>query len=661
MRTSDTFALAQPEQETISYDYYADNLLKAKTDALGRRTAFDYDALGNLTNLTQLAGTNNAVTSTQTYDQTSSKILTATDPLGHTTYQYDSNGDLTQTLDPLGHTLQFSYNSQGLPTSVTDGVGNTTTFGYSGGDLSSIVDPLGNTTNLFTDQLGRLVQMTDAEGHITRYIPDNLNQITSITDAIGSNTGFSYDPNGNRLALTDALNHVTSYTYDNMDRVNTRTDPLHRQESNTYDLAGNLATFTDRKGQLRSYTFDGLRRLSMVSFGVQSGASGTTVQSTISYTYDAGNRLVQTIDSSAGTITHTLDLLDHLTSEATPQGSIGYTYDNGGRRLTAQVAGQSQVTYSWDDVNRLTGIVQGANGIAFSYDNANRRVSLTLPNSIVTSYSYDAHSNLTGISYSLGTNPIGNLSYTYDSLRRRTGMGGSLATTNLPQPVPTATYDAANELTNWDGIPVSYDANGNVVSDTLHTYAWDTRNQLASIDSGGAATYTYDAFGRRINKNISGVPATAFLYDGMNPVQEISGGTPTANLLTGNVDEYFMRTDSNGTWNLLSDALGSTLALADASGVIDTQYSYDPFGAGGRETTGMVSFLAARCLVCSARRCCSRRAALVLAAAAASNARCSLRMANTILSLSFEVPRFKASLCAARSSQMLTGGRLVSR
>ncbi len=50
-------------------------------------------------------------------------------------------------------------------------------------------------------------------------------------------------------------------------------------------------------------------------------------------------------------------------------------------------------------------------------------------------------------------------------------------------------------------------------------------------------------------------------------------------MLTGlGIDESFARTDSGGTSTLLVDALGSTLALADTSGTVQTQYTYEPFG-----------------------------------------------------------------------------------
>ena len=67
--------------------------------------------------------------------------------------------------------------------------------------------------------------------------------------------------------------------------------------------------------------------------------------------------------------------------------------------------------------------------------------------------------------------------------------------------------------------------------------------------------------------------------DGINPVQELTGSTPKANLLTGlGVDETFSRTDASGARRLLTDALGSTLALTDGAGAVQTSYSYEPYG-----------------------------------------------------------------------------------
>ena len=80
---------------------------------------------------------------------------------------------------------------------------------------------------------------------------------------------------------------------------------------------------------------------------------------------------------------------------------------------------------------------------------------------------------------------------------------------------------------------------------------------------------------------------TAFLYDGANAAQELSGGAVSANLLSGGIDEMFSRTDSSGTVMPLQDALASTIALVDGSGNIATSYAYDPFG--NTTSSGLVS------------------------------------------------------------------------
>ena len=60
-----------------------------------------------------------------------------------------------------------------------------------------------------------------------------------------------------------------------------------------------------------------------------------------------------------------------------------------------------------------------------------------------------------------------------------------------------------------------------------------------------------------------------------------NSGSVTLNVFgfTGvGIDEVFSRTDSSGTSSFLTDALGSTLALADGSGTVQTRHTYDPFG-----------------------------------------------------------------------------------
>lgn len=278
------------------------------------------------------------------------------------------------------------------------------------------------------------------------------------------------------------------------------------------------------------------------------------------------------MDTTSGTITPVFDGLDRLTSEATPQGSIVYAYDKDSHLKTATVTGQSAVNYSYDNPGRMYQITQGTTSTAIGYDAANRRSTLTLPDGIVLAYGYDNDSRVTSMNYQLGTLSVGNLIYSYDAAGRRTQLGGSLAATNFPTAVSSTTYDAANELTKWNGTIISYDANGNIQNDGAAAYTWNARNQLITRV---ATTFQYDSFGRR-TLNAAG---KQLLYAGWNAVQELSGTTPVANRILGGVDEFFSRTDSSGAYSPLTDALGSVMGLANSSGNITSQYGYDAFGS----------------------------------------------------------------------------------
>ena len=70
----------------------------------------------------------------------------------------------------------------------------------------------------------------------------------------------------------------------------------------------------------------------------------------------------------------------------------------------------------------------------------------------------------------------------------------------------------------------------------------------------------------------------AYLYDGMNIIEESSGGSPVVNLPNGSLDEVLTRTDAAGTMSFFTDTTGSTVALADGTAQLQTRYTYQPFG-----------------------------------------------------------------------------------
>jgi RHS repeat-associated protein len=583
--SSETLAQSKTYAQTFTYDRQAGTgLLNSVTDPLGRKTSFTYDPKGNVLSVTRMSGTRFAVTTSFTYDPAFNELASVTDPLNHSVnYSYDAKGNLTSVKDALNRTSTFTYNNAGQLRTAKDPLDHTWTYAYSLGDLGSVTDPLGRTTSRFVDSAGRVLMVTDPLGHQVRRDYDDRNQLTKVTDALGKATQFGYDPAGNLKTVTDSRGNVTTYGYDEMDRITSRQDPLLNTEAFAYDGNSNLVTFTDRKGQMTSYQYDGLNRRTFAGFGTTvSGA--TSYSSSITYTYDAGNRITKIEDTRGGTITRTYDNLDHLKTETAPNaptGGVVYTYDNADRRASMKVGSLTAVTYTYNNANQPTAITQGTSSVGFTYDAAGRPKTLTLPDGIVQTYGYDEANELTSIAYTKGATTLGDLAYGYDAAGRRTALWGSYGRTGLPAATTaTASYNADNQLSSWNGTNLSYDLNGNLTDYGSQTFTWNDRNQLAAT-STGSASFSYDGLGRRLSKTVGGT-TTKFLYDGANVVQEQNASnTATANLLTGlGIDQVFSRAVVGGaTSSLLTDALGSTIALGDANGAVPTSYTYEPFGA----------------------------------------------------------------------------------
>jgi RHS repeat-associated protein len=555
------------------------HLLQSTTDRLGNTTQFQYDAAGNLTQRT------NALTQSwsYTYDPVFNHVTSITDPLeNRTTFAYDAKGNLIAITDPEQNRrpaaerlkTTFTYTEFGEPLTVTNPLGQTTAFEYDAtGNLTATIDPLGHRTERTYDAVSRLLTVKDPNGAVTQFSYDVLDRLVSITDPLNGTTRFTYDENGNLLTVTDAKNQTTIHTYDSMDRLDARTDALTRTESFTYDLNGNLKTVTDRKGQTTTHIYDGTNRRTRTDY-----ADGSSV----SYQYDPAGNLLSVSSFQTGTITRSYDVLHRLASEVTTQGAVGYGYDAVGRRQTMQASGLPPVTYSYDTNSRLTGVAQAPQAAGLTYDAANRRTALALPNGIVITYSYDDASRLIGQVYTGPGGLLGDLTYTYDAAGNRIATGGSWARSLLPASVLSSNYDQANEQLQFGNVTQTFDANGNLLTQTgasgTTTYTWDAKNRLTAI--GGPvvnASFAYDAFGRRNSKMINGV-ATTFQYDGLDIVRDSGADGEAAYLRTLALDGALARTDASSTLVYLLDILGSTLALADSGGAVVTEYTYAPFG-----------------------------------------------------------------------------------
>ena len=99
--------------------------------------------MGNMTSITRLAGTSEAVTTNFTYDAVFNQLTSVTDPLNHTvTFTLDVKGNVMNVTDPFNHQATLVYNNAGQVLSISDPLQNTTEFGYRGGFSDRRLSPV---------------------------------------------------------------------------------------------------------------------------------------------------------------------------------------------------------------------------------------------------------------------------------------------------------------------------------------------------------------------------------------------------------------------------------------------------------------------------------------------------------------------------------------
>src|SRR5262249_28066166 len=158
---------------------------------------------------------------------------------------------------------------------------------------------------------------------------------------------FTYGPNSRMTSLVDPNGNVTRYAYDVNGNPLTVTYADSTQESRTFDPLGNPLSFVNRRGQALTATYNSFGQVTRESFADASH---------FDYTYDAHNNLATAADIN-GTITFTYDAADRMTSVTYPGGkSLTFTYDAGGRR--AKMVDQSGYTinYLYTAVGQLQGL-----------------------------------------------------------------------------------------------------------------------------------------------------------------------------------------------------------------------------------------------------------------------------------------------------------------
>lgn len=561
-------ALGRETREEIDF---VTNQVLAETNPAGRTTRYTYDERGNVTSIVDPEGNTTLIE----YDARWNKLTQLTNTLGHRmTLQYDERGNPTRLINPEGESVALTYNAAGDLESVTDGLGHVHRARHDeSGNVIEIKDSLSHTTRAHYDTARRLIRITNPRGRSTQYQYDDLDRITEWTDALGGITKMAYDAQSNLLSVTDANGHtIETNAYDLRNRLTQRSDAHNKNERYEYDLNGNVIRKTDRKNQVTHYEYDALDRLIRVTDhdGRVTGAM-----------YDLAGNLVRISDSQTGDVVMTYDRLDRLTSVVTNQGKVSYRYDVLGR-LTERALNDGDITtYGYDKANRIKTIAYRGQTVTYDYDGAGRLQRKTLPHDVVQQFVYDDAKKVTAIRFEKSGAVLKDIRYEHDAngnRTRKTLQGKLLADTPF-----TATYDAANRMLTFNGDPLEYDDNGNLIrrrssaGDTVYT--WDAMDRMIEINGpNGSARFSYDAFGRRIGKTFNGT-TIQYLYDGEQSLAEMTGGAISVTYLTGlQIDEMLARYTDAGERVYLTDALGTVLALVANDGDVRTEYGYSPFG-----------------------------------------------------------------------------------
>lgn len=136
-------------------------------------------------------------------------------------------------------------------------------------------------------------------------------------------------------------------------------------------------------------------------------------------------------------------------------------------------------------------------------------------------------------------------------------------------------YDAANRLIEVNGVPYTWDANGNLLSDGVNTYTYDSANRLTTVHGPSSTVrLAYNGLGDRLAQTVNGqtTPYTLDLASGLTPV--LADGEHTYLYGLGRIAQ--LNAATLDTEYFLGDALGSVRQLTDKSGEITLTNGLSP-------------------------------------------------------------------------------------
>jgi RHS repeat-associated protein len=505
-----------------------------------------YDAYGNITQVTDPRG----ATTTTTYDPTYHLFPVRTcNALNHCVIQtWDAAlGVLTTNTDSNAATTSYAYDALGRKTSETDAAGNTTTWQYlNTGDPNKqhvrITRPDGSSDGLWSDTY------TDGLGRTYKVVKE------------GPGAGLTYEQD---TAYSDATERIhqqslwrqsgdaplwESYAYDGAGRLVQTTHPDGSFSTIQYAVDASAIPYEimrDELGHERASWEDAYGNTSQVR--EQNGAD----QYITRYAYNPLDKLVSVVDQAGNTTTFEWDSLSRKVAMRDPDlGAWSYAYDAGSLLLTQTDAKNQTTTFTYDALGRMKTKLSGGQTTSWFYDEEGYGASI---------------GRLTQVVYSAGSER-----HTWNNLGLETETTRCVETTCQ---TTSQTYDALqrpNTQTYPDGEVVSYtyDDTGNLrsVSGYVDGMTWSPSGQLSSLTYANGTTthYTYDPkrlwlLTAAVNHDTTTLYTAAYTYDVAGLVKTATHGTPDASTLSYAYDELNRLTGVSGaqTQTFSYDALGN--------------------------------------------------------------------------------------------------------
>jgi YD repeat-containing protein len=519
--------------------------------ALQRKTSYAYDAVDNLTLVTQynVDGVN-AYTQRQ-YNALNQVTLISQSGLLNTTYSYDKAGNVQSETEggsntTSGNTTSYAYDEQNRVTLRIDAYSPTpSTIAFSTatkynkvGDVIMITDNAGTQTTFLYDRLHRLIEKTEAanrdtfqgmvQRRTTTYGYDARDNLVSVIDPRGTWTLTDYDALNRATIVYQAVNDFAS------SRI------LKRQ----YDADNNLISSTDGNQVKTTYDYDALNeRIDMVEAVWQVNPdTQTSLERRTYYVYDTAGRLLSTTlkwaNPRAGspgevllqstTTSYAYNALDQQTQvvEAyqTPDMRVtNYKYDRLGnviqvrQKVDPKSAYQQVTTTKYDGLGRKLSVVNFDETnykrvTTFHYDAAGNLDWEILPTGAITSNAYDALNRLQDTYQAWNTDDQQYTHYEYDAGGNvsliKSQQRGKNQTTGPDYTTSSLTYDFLHRLiARTEAVGVAgqqrttryvYDQNGNLIAQiTPIDYDLDAQGQPITNPKTDVTSFTYDGRNRR--------------------------------------------------------------------------------------------------------------------------------------------------------------------